>query len=847
MVSYAAPVSPNLAKKVAYSFLSTRADLQGFDFTSVNLLHTEQAVSINDDNNQEVLNCFYIMTMGNKFVIVSADNIVQPVLAYAVGTTIDLQNIPESVQKWLDGYKGQIRDAIVYQATPTQQTNTEWALYSTGNNLGNSRQSAIVPPLMNTTWSQSPYYNAMCPGGSVTGCVATAMAQVMKFWNYPATGTGFHSYNHDTYGTLSANFGNTSYQWSSMPNNVTSSNSAVATLMYHCGVSVDMSYSPESSGAFVISSASPVTHCAEYAFKTYFGYDNTLQGKKRSSYTESQWINLLKTELDAGRPVLYAGFGTGGGHAFVCDGYDNNNYFHFNWGWGGAYDGNFTVNALNPDGVGTGGGSGGYNDGQQAIIGVKPPAGTSQTSDLALNNYVTPSQSTIYYGGAFDVTTNIVNNGTATFSGDYAVAAFDANGVFVDFVQTLTGNSLQAGYTYTNDLTFSTTGMLSLLPGTYYLAAYYRPTGGQWNVIADNGSYSNIAQIDVINPNDMELSEAMSVNPGTAVVQGAAMSVDLNVQNDGSATFYGDYSLDLYSLDGTWVEEIQVLSETNGLPSGYTYNSSLTFATTAITAAPGTYLLALMHNPSNTGWQLTGSSYFQNPIMITVQAADLNPDIYEVNNTVATSYVLPLTYSGNTATKKTTGSNIHTNADVDFYKIALPAGSSYTVTARIHDAYNSGNGSTYSVDGLFSYSKNSTTWSSTYDDVMPQDITMPNGGTLYFKVAPYFAGEKGTYLLDLKVVKSGSTAIDEIDPNGNVQLYPNPAKDVVTVDWNSFNESIKSISLIDLSGRQLFTSDVSNGSKNIEIQLQAYASGNYFIRFDLDNKQWFVKKLVISK
>ena len=104
MVSYAAPVSPNLAKKVAYSFLSTRADLQGFDFTSVNLLHTEQAVSINDDNNQEVLNCFYIMTMGNKFVIVSADNIVQPVLAYAVGTTIDLQNIPESVQKWLDGY-----------------------------------------------------------------------------------------------------------------------------------------------------------------------------------------------------------------------------------------------------------------------------------------------------------------------------------------------------------------------------------------------------------------------------------------------------------------------------------------------------------------------------------------------------------------------------------------------------------------------------------------------------------------------------------------------------------------------------------------------------------------------
>src|SRR5690606_15418758 len=106
-----------------------------------------------------------------------------------------------------------------------------------------------------------------------------------------------------------------------------SPNNAVATLMYHCGVSVDMQYSPEVSGAWVIEAHSPTTdHNSEYAMKNYFGYDPSMQGVFRSNYNESQWINLLKTELDASRPILYAGFGSGGGHAFVCDGYDNNNY-----------------------------------------------------------------------------------------------------------------------------------------------------------------------------------------------------------------------------------------------------------------------------------------------------------------------------------------------------------------------------------------------------------------------------------------------------------------------------------------------------------------------------------------
>ena len=154
------------------------------------------------------------------------------------------------------------------------------------------------------------------------------MAQIMKFWNYPETGSGFHSYNHPAYGTLSANFGSTTYQWSLMPNVVSSSNSAVATLMYHCGVSVNMVYDIAAKGG---SSAQTLDVAA--ALKTYFGYSSTVEGKYRKDYTDAQWIDLLKTELNAGRPVQYAGTGSSGGHSFVCDGYNSNDFFHMNWGW----------------------------------------------------------------------------------------------------------------------------------------------------------------------------------------------------------------------------------------------------------------------------------------------------------------------------------------------------------------------------------------------------------------------------------------------------------------------------------------------------------------------------------
>jgi hypothetical protein len=845
---FAKHVEEEYARKVGKAFFSKQANVQISKNSSLNLVFKENYFENLMSTSQERV-FYYIFNIDSLgFIIVSGDDNVTPILGYSNEGTFNPSNIAQNTKKWLEEYKNQIRFVIENKIEATNEIKSNWEKLQS-DKLDNFIEKSFVQPLIQTQWDQSPYYNSLCPANSVTGCVATAMAQIMKYWNYPATGSGFHSYNHQTYGTLSANFGSTNYQWNSMPNNVNSTNPAVATLMYHCGVSVDMNYSPQSSGAYVIENSPTPQACSEYALKTYFGYKNTLIGVKRVNYNQTQWINLLKNELDASRPILYAGFGSGSGHAFVCDGYDNNDWFHFNWGWGGMHDAYFQINALNPLGVGTGGGSGGYNTGHQAVIGIEPPA-VNQTYNMVLNNYVTPSTNTIYYGEAFNISTNITNNGSNPFNGDYTVAIFDASNNFIDYVQTLTNYSLQGGYTYTNNLTFSTAGLYSMLPGTYYVGLYYRPTGGNWIQVANNGSYTNYAQIVVINPNDIELNSPIIVSPGTTLTQGQTASVNFNIVNDGVSTFYGQYKTVLYNLDGTFAQLIGTMNENNGLPSGYTYLSPyLTFNSSPITVAPGTYFLAVQHNLNNTGWQLTGSSYYQNPIYVTVVAASLQPDIYEVNNSLAQAYNLPVFFSGNNAINNTIGSNIHIGTDNDYYKIVLPSGYNYSISSRLHDSYNSGNGNIYSVDGLFSYSTDGTNWSNTFDDIMSGNINVSNGGTIYFRVAPYFSGETGTYLFDLNLIRTqnSSSGITENQLSDLIKVYPNPAKEYVTIDLNGYNGKVNQVDFLNIQGQIVNTLNLeSSYEKIINTSLNNFLDGIYLIRIH-SNDGILTKKIIINK
>lgn len=171
----------------------------------------------------------------------------------------------------------------------------------------------------------------------------------------------------NNYGYLSFNY-DYPLNWSNMQKSpLRGPNEDIARFCYGVAVGIKMQFGPYGSGAF--------QHDVPRLLTEHYSYPNTIRVLYRNSYTADQWAALMRKELDAKRPIQYAGYGSGGGHSFVCDGYTSNGYFHFNWGWGGSSDGNFLLHALNPGSLGTGGGTGGFNNRQEVLVGIQAPGG----------------------------------------------------------------------------------------------------------------------------------------------------------------------------------------------------------------------------------------------------------------------------------------------------------------------------------------------------------------------------------------------------------------------------------------------------------------------------------------
>lgn len=359
-------------------------------------------------------NLFYVYEneSGEGWVIVAADDAVTPVLAYSETGHFRTDNLPVNVRSWMGKYNHFITKIEAEGVVASEETAEEWNTLR--KHLRKAKSDAVVGPLIETTWDQdAPYYN-LCPGSgndkAYTGCVATAMAQVMKYWEWPVKGTGSHSYQpldpntgkkSSRYtSTLSVNFGETTYDWANMKNSYSGNYgsaqaTAVATLMYHCGVATEMMYGNDAdggSGAYTVNYGDWETNafpCAQNAFHEFFGYKKDgLTGYMRDGYTytddyghstkyydkwtDADWTAMIKAELDKQHPIMYGGAGKEGGHSFICDGYDDAGYFHFNWGWSGENDGYYTLSDLAPGSGGAGGGSYSFSEDQDVIIGIVP-------------------------------------------------------------------------------------------------------------------------------------------------------------------------------------------------------------------------------------------------------------------------------------------------------------------------------------------------------------------------------------------------------------------------------------------------------------------------------------------
>ena len=361
-IANAAPIDVNMAQSYGQKYVQNTL---GQKSATLSLAYTQVT--------EAGVDALYIFNFDHGYVVVAADDRAYPILGYSEDAAFEAGNIPEGLRYYLGFYARQIQYAIDNNLPMDAEIAEQWYLLGKEGVVSRTRMERAVTPLLTTSWDQGWPYNYYAPACSsywtnnhcYAGCVATAMSQVMKYWNWPETGVGEHSYTTSSYpgggAALSANFGETTYEWSIMPNQVTSANAgglAVAMLMYHCGIAVDMNYAPNGSGAH--------TEDVPPAVIEHFRYGACTYVDSRDSYTKAAWEDKLIALLDRGIPMVYAGSDTDGGHAFNCDGYNNNRFFHFNWGWSGSYNNTYyQIDALNT-------GNGSFNSYQRAVFDMIP-------------------------------------------------------------------------------------------------------------------------------------------------------------------------------------------------------------------------------------------------------------------------------------------------------------------------------------------------------------------------------------------------------------------------------------------------------------------------------------------
>lgn len=487
---------------------------------------------------------YYAFNLEQGYVIVSGDDEMTELVGYAENGFFDAENVPPQMQLWLDGY------AEYVAAVQSGKAKARKILLS-------DSPSVVVEPLVTTKWNQDAPFNNFAPEYTddnnntqrcATGCAATAMAQIMKFHNWPEQGVGHYSYEHQSFGTISSNFSEHVYDWTNMIdryNNGEYSNmqaDAVALLMKDCGVSLNMNYGP-------VSGASIYSYYP--AFKNYFRYSS--RTVNRSGCETAEFTKIITDELQEGRPLIYCGTGEDGGHAFVVDGYDTNYFLHVNWGWGGYSDGYFDMNYMDPTGLGIGGGSGAFKWNQGIVLarplkdGVEPYEFIQQLCFVPYNDVK---------GGIFceqempankgdDVTIllrNTANLSGESFFGSLNVGVFDDSGALVTMgneerIENNNGDLLefQSGSLYSVDLpmTLNTAGIAD---GNYIVRAMSKADGDVWRKFASTDCLNmTVADGKVyLSAPTPNISMVGIGSYDTATYKGFSFNADVTVHNSSS-------------------------------------------------------------------------------------------------------------------------------------------------------------------------------------------------------------------------------------------------------------------------------------------------------------------------
>jgi len=771
---------------------------------------------------------YYVFNVGGNggFVIVSGDDEARDILGYSDAGNFDFNVIPDNFKNWLSFYQHEIMlltensDQIIHY-TPDNETRSSFA-------------SSINPLLGGIMWDQLEPFNNYCPlvptgypyAGyrTATGCIATAMAQVMKYHRWPEKGKGSISYTTSSVRIpISVNFEGYEYQWDKMSDIYfdgiimpEDNKDAVAMLMYHCGAAVKMNY-------YVSSGATSPDMVS--ALMTNFGYDQNAQLYQRDFYLRSEWENLIKTELNASRPVLYTGSSATEGHAFVCDGYDNNGLYHFNWGWSGMSNGYFELSALNPGSQGTGGSEGGYNISQSITTGVqKPDASTVAPPPQLITNYpLSVANTTISRTSNINATiTQLFNVGVNSFSGTLGVMLLNEAGE-LKFSKGYSVSKLPPSNGY------SSYPIISSIPttvpnGNYKMYPAYTIDGVTWHPIRGKVGTSQYLNV-VITTTNIVFSESTVQKPNLelnsldierTLYQNKTGIFNLEITNTGTGEYNSSIIVLIRSASNYTLNQTIITDPVNLIPGekkSFSYSG-------VVGLKPGEYELIVYYDTYNNrdNFTLSTGATFSLKKTVTIEA--------EPTGTPALTLSTPISFDDNTkvykeeatltAKIKNTGGYFDSGLQVGFYTLGTL--SSLNASLQYANPLLKAN-----EEGIFQF-----TGKIDLDPGQYTAIIFSKSGNAWYEIPPY-----GTYSRVNFTLLEGRNpnGIDEAEVSQKLQIYPNPATDVIYFDSE---EIVRTVRIIDVFGKQAFA-DHPNISGRVSVPVDGLLPGTYILQAETEN------------
>ncbi|MBS7375335.1 MAG: C10 family peptidase, partial [Muribaculaceae bacterium] len=588
-------ISPDEALETANRFVRGNSRLRALSQAQMKLAY------VKTEGSQNRLYVFNASTGG--FVIVSGSDATEQVLGYGTSGSFDAQNMAPGLADMLDIYSEEIGYAIDNNiertSAPVQTADTR----------------PSIAPMLKTQWGQSTPFNNLCPmvgsNRSVTGCLATAMAQVMKHHNWPEVGEGSRSYEATLGGetvTLSVDFGETTYDWENMLNNYSSGYNeqqanAVATLLYSCGVACGMNYATSTAPSAELFKALP----------NNFKYDKSIKMAEKAYYGIDEWNDIVYNELSNGRVVYLAGYNAKSGHAFVCDGYDKDDYFHINWGWVGLDDGYFKMSALDPSEQGIGGSDAGYSKGLEMVYNIKKDQGGEATIEIGFHGECNINRGTADLGSMTELVFGVTGMTSFSIFKDYyymrlgimAVNESTSEETFVQsnniywcilssYYYSLAGKNIRV---YANAMRDLADGTYRLYPAIYdmshelYAKGRVYPGKTPYVIMVKEGNNATFRLPSVDKP---LLNAALTQN--TQLYKNYRYSVTATVTNRG-----GDYCQYIYPVLLNY-DDLTVVHQGDGLMYELRNGESMTqehITRLPADIAPGNYYLAMADYEGN--------------------------------------------------------------------------------------------------------------------------------------------------------------------------------------------------------------------------------------------------------